>query len=110
MAQNTPHKESHDLMEVREGMPIYDSEGRKAGTVTYVQFPSEMAEPDLMGEAAYLPNNMPPDMRARLLREGFVQIEGGLFSPDRFILPHQILRVEDDHIELTITKDGLLTF
>jgi hypothetical protein len=103
----TSEQEKSLLIGVREGMPVYDSDDRKVGMVKYVQFPNESGDADAQG--AYLPN-VPGDIRARLLSEGFVQTEGGLFSPDRYIMPHQILDVRDDHLRLNVLKDALIKF
>jgi hypothetical protein len=106
----TPDQESQILTGIREGMPIYDAADKKVGTVKYVQFPVETNLSDRVEEPAYLNvlGNIPPDIRARLLREGFVEVEGGLFSSSRYILPHQILEVADDHIRLEVLKDALI--
>ncbi len=103
----SPEKQNQVLASIREGMVIYDWDDKKVGEVKYVQFPSESAE-----ETLFLPgmDKIPPDMRNHLLREGFVMVEGGLFAPDRFIMPNQILEVSDREITLNVLKAELIRF
>jgi hypothetical protein len=102
-----PNKENQVLLRVREGMVIYDWDDKKVGTVKYVQFPGESAE-----ETLFLPgmDKIPHDIQSRLLREGFVMVEGGLLVPDRYILPNQILEVSDREIILNVLKTELIKF
>src|SRR4029079_11416042 len=97
-------QESQVLREVHEGMPVYDWENKKLGTVKYIQFPDENVAVNLTMYITSL-DSVPADMRTRLLREGFVQVEGGLFSPDRYITPDQIFDVFPDHLKLRVIRE-----
>ncbi len=75
----------------------------------YVQFPDESAAVNLTMYITSL-DNVPSDMRTRLLREGFIQVEGGLFAPDRYVTPDQIYDVAHDHIKLRVIREAVLKF
>jgi hypothetical protein len=48
-------------------------------------------------------------VRARLMREGFIRVEGaGLFASDRYILPDQVESLSGDKIRLRVRRDDLL--
>jgi hypothetical protein len=102
-------KEDQMLKDIREGMPVYDWENKRLGTVKYIQFPDENAAVNLTMYIISL-DNVPADMRTRLLREGFVQVEGGLFAPDRYVTPDQIFMVTNDHIKLRVIREAVLKF
>lgn len=101
-------RESNVLWQIREGIPVYDWDSQHVGDVNYVQFPGELAEEDNeLGE--YL-MHMPEDIRDLLLREGFVQVEGGLVWPDYYVRPGQILEVDDKGIRLNVMKAEIMRF
>lgn len=96
-------KESHILGQIREGMVVYDWDNRKVGTVKYVQFPNEKIPISGLDHA--------PDVaRNRLIREGYIQVQAGLFALDRYVLPEQVLEINDGHIILNYLKIELLQF
>src|SRR4051794_3920515 len=101
--------EAKFLREIHEGMQVYDWENKKLGTVKYVQFPDENVAVNLTMYITSL-DSVPSDMRTRLLREGFVQVEGGLFSPDRYITPDQIIEVTHDRVKLRVIREAVLKF
>jgi hypothetical protein len=48
------------------------------------------------------------EVRDLLLRHGFIRLNaGGLFAPDRYIMPDMISSVSDDVVVLTLSKDEL---
>jgi hypothetical protein len=54
-------------------------------------------------------DDLPEVLRARLLREGFVQIDSaGIFKADRFATPAQIADVADEGVMLNVTDDQLM--
>jgi hypothetical protein len=54
-------------------------------------------------------DDLPEELRARLLREGFVQIDStGIFKADRFATPEQIADVADEGVMLNVTDDQLM--
>ncbi len=59
--------------------------------------------------AAFDEDNVPQELRERLQRMGFARLNSkGLFSSDRYVLPEQISRVEDDKVYLKTKKDELI--
>jgi hypothetical protein len=102
-------QEAQTLQGIHEGMQVYDWENKRLGTVKYVQFPDENVAVNLTMYITSL-DSVPSDMRTRLLREGFVQVEGGIFSPDRYITPDQIYDVTRDHVKLRVIREAVLKF
>jgi hypothetical protein len=59
---------------------------------------------------AFAPDDMPEELRERLLREGYIRLDtAGLFAVDRYILPEQIMGRDGDALVLKVTKDELMT-
>jgi len=108
---NQPYSlmESQILWQPREGMRVYDVENEYVGRVRYVQFPTDMAE-EAVALAERQLIHIPEELRGKLVRDGFVQVGGGLFSPDYYILPGQISTVTDDGIALNIAKDEIVRY
>ena len=101
-------RDSNVLWQIREGIPVVDWDTQLVGDVKYVQFPSELAgEENQSGE--YL-RHLPEDVRDLLLREGFIQVEGGLLWPDYYVRPGQILEVDDKGIMLNVMKAEIMRF
>lgn len=118
------------LTQVREGMAVYDSTDRRIGTVrqVYMGNTAEMGTAPGEGPAtggltgdrddSILDNlaaaigggeTLPQAFRARLEREGYIQIDGaGLFASDRFATPNQIADVRGDRVALNVTSDELI--
>ncbi len=121
-----------DLTKVREGMKVYDRTGKDIGKVDRVYMGSVSEKQDEYGEGAstpsspgrgplpdtlmkdvvkaFDPNEQLPDvLQKRLLREGFVRVEGGgLFGADRYVTPDQIASVSGDRVDLRVAKDELI--
>jgi hypothetical protein len=108
---------------VRDGMKVVDSEGKNVGKVEFVKMGDAGAvteqgnEPQntgLIGNIAQAVGSDPePDvpgpMRARLLRSGYVKIDGGFFfGTDRYVSPDQIANVQGDTVHLRAMKDELV--
>lgn len=118
------------LRNIREGMEVYDSQGDKIGTVEDLYFGASSDEMDKHGvgaatapdpklrennlvddiaEGIFGGDDLPKEMRKRLINEGFLRIDSaGLFASDRYVLSEQIARVHDDHVHLNVTRDQLL--
>ncbi|HEX3053931.1 MAG TPA: hypothetical protein VHP83_24965, partial [Aggregatilineaceae bacterium] len=45
-------------------------------------------------------DDMPENVRARLLRYGFIRVDTGLLSRDRFITPEEIEGISSDRVEV----------
>jgi hypothetical protein len=105
---------------VREGMRVIDSAGEEIGTVELVK----MGDPEAVtaeGEdiadeglfdtvggifGAGSEPDLPRTLRGRLLRYGFIKIDGkGLFSKDRYVKADRIAGVSGDTVRLNVPKD-----
>ncbi len=124
-----------DLTKVREGMKVYDRNGKDIGKVDRVYMGSVSEKQDEYGEGASTPSSpgsgtaapargtivgnvarafgddeeLPDVLQKRLLREGFVRVEGGgLLGADRYVTPDQIVSVSGDRVDLRVAKDELI--
>jgi hypothetical protein len=108
------------LTYVREGMKVYDVEGNEIGTVEEVYFGSggvtaDLPETydndilDIIKSAFGGDYNIPDEIKERLIRKGYVRIDGmGLLDRDRFVMPEQIAHVSDEGVRLRTDDDQLL--
>lgn len=116
---------------VHEGMEIFDSTGERLGTVDEVRFgaiadatseydpgPARPAagqsEPGAgsLVEAvaeAFDPNTVPSELLARLRHQGFIRVDGTLFSNDRYIMPDQIDYVDNEGVHLNVIREKLIS-
>ena len=109
---------------VRDGMKVMDSEGKNIGTVEFVKMGdpgaateqgNELPDTGLLGDVAQAVGgderepDVPGPMRARLLRSGYLKIDGGFFfGTDRYVSPDQIASVMGDTVHLRAMKDQLV--
>ena len=108
---------------VRDGMKVVDSEGKNVGTVEFVKMGdpgaateqgNETQDTGLLGNmAAAVGGDPEPDvpgpMRARLLRSGYLKVDGGFFfGTDRYVAPEQIANVQGDTVFLRAMKEQLV--
>jgi hypothetical protein len=117
---------------INEGMIVYDHEGEVVGTVQVVYFggASEKAvkkelhakeAPDVEASendsSTFSANNVPEELRDRLMRQGYVLVTGpDLTGVKRFLTAEQIEGVFSEEIEgvmkdtvrLRVTRDELL--
>jgi hypothetical protein len=120
---------SRILLQVYEGMAVYDQTGNKIGTVEYVYL-GELTEPDEefgqeqlastlessdgsliedFARAIVLTEQVSDTLRERLLCHGFMRINStGFFSADRYVMPTQIASVADDRIMLCVSREKLI--
>jgi hypothetical protein len=119
---------ANTLRYVEEGMKVFDRDRHEIGKVEYVQFgdddPStpevEAAAPntleqgrdtllDNIAEAFTAGDEVPEEIREKLLQQGFVRIDAaGIFAADRYVTPEQIDSVSGDGLMLNVTKDQLV--
>lgn len=121
---------SGPLTQVREGAAVYDRSDRKIGTVREVYLGDTTAEERATGQepatteviddrndsllahvadAFAGPARVPETLRARLLREGYIEIDSsGFFAGDRFATADQIAAVENDRVVLRVDRDELI--
>jgi hypothetical protein len=114
------------LKKIEEGMKVYDNTGDKIGTVEFIHF-SEANGSEHTGAAAppsepvrldpieilrkvFGADNLPEEMRERLLMQGFIKIDSAkLFGADRYVMLDQISKVDEDGVHLTVEdSEGLL--
>jgi hypothetical protein len=107
---------------VREGMRVIDAAGDEIGEVALVK----MGDPDTITVGADAPRDgglfqdfaevfgyeqepdLPPALRERYLRRGFIKVEGaGLFGADRYVPADQIASVSTDAVRLRVAADRL---
>lgn len=115
---------------IHKGMTVYDSNNKKAGTVKDYYFGASSDEMEQHGVGAatapdpslrhdtlvddvakelFDKDNLPDEMRQRLINEGFIRIDsGGLFSSDRFAIADEIDHVGGENVYLNVPRDGLL--
>jgi hypothetical protein len=112
---------------VEEGMRVFDREHHEIGKVEWVQFGDddpETPEVEATGLSAtrdrsdtliqniaeaFRPDDLPEEVRARLLHQGFVRIDAdGLFAADRYVTPEQIDSISPDGLMLNVSKDELV--
>lgn len=120
------------LKSAHKGMQVLDNANKRIGTVKDIYFGADSDEMSKHGAgAATAPNpsvrenslvedlarglvdfpgeDLPQEMRQRLINEGYLQIDtAGILRSDRFILPEQIVRVGDDNVYLNVSLEGLL--
>jgi len=119
---------AHTLKFIEEGMKVFDRERHEIGKVEYVQFGDD--DPETPQVEAAAPNTLdsrdrslvddiamaftasdelPEEIRGRLLEQGFVRIDAnGIFAADRYVTPAQIDSVSGDGVMLNVTKDELV--
>jgi hypothetical protein len=116
------------LENIKTGMRVFDQADNEIGTVDYVKLSDEDptqpgvetrtvhpiqqdSNDSLVGNMleVFSPDDIPEELRERLLREGFVRVESdGLFHADRYILPNQIHSVNEGEVRLNVMKAALI--
>ena len=94
---------------ISEGMIVYDSAGQVVGTVQVVYFggaSEEAIQRALHSEAgANDLSNLPKDLGARLMTQGYVTVNGpDLTGANRYLRPEQIAGVFPREIEGVVTE------
>jgi hypothetical protein len=116
------------LRSIREGMPVVDADGDEVGTVDKVflgDLSDEMIEDRGAGATspafdmaqrddliavladALMPNELPEELAERLMNNGYILMNVGLFRRDRFIMPDRIAGVYDGKVRLTVSRDQM---
>jgi hypothetical protein len=118
------------LTRIHEGMDVYNHDDDRIGKVESIYFGSVGTEEAATGTGAATADNpamrergflddlanvfrddddLPDELRERLLRRGFIRIDSsGLFSSDRYATPEQIAAVHEDRVILRTDKEGLI--
>ncbi|MER7367944.1 DUF2171 domain-containing protein [Nonomuraea wenchangensis] len=110
------------ISQVHTGMKVVDRDGKEVGTVELVKMGDPQAAttdgqqpgrspgfvPVLSDVFGHAEPDLPPALAARLLRTGFVKVDGrGLFARDLYVAPEQVARIEDNVVHLS-TDGGSL--
>lgn len=110
---------------VREGMTVVDSAGDDVGKVeglkmgdpgAVTEAGNELQDTGFLGDVAraFVGDEREPDVpapaRARLLRSGYVKVDGAgfLFETDRYVPADMIASVDGDTVHLRVPKDRLI--
>ena len=109
---------------VREGMTVVDSAGEKVGKVEGLKMGdpeaateqgNELQDTGLLGNIAEAfggderEPDVPGPLRARLLRTGYIKVDGGfLIETDRYVPADRIASVQGDTVHLSLPKDRLI--
>lgn len=116
------------LRDIHQGMKVYDSRDHEIGKVEWVQIGADnpstpeleanstegMEEPERHGllddiANAFRTDDLPEEIRQRLLMQGFVRIDAdGIFAADRYVTPEQIAGVSEDKLRLSVEKSELM--
>lgn len=118
------------LMQIHTGMKVYDRNEHEVGTIEYVQFTDEdpthpgpetatetvdKTSPERHGfvqdiaKAVAGSDNIPEEVRQKLLRDGYIKIDTGLLRSDVYALPNQVSSVSDEKVYLEVTHDELIS-
>lgn len=115
---------------IQEGMTVYDRQNQRLGEVETVHFgaasaeqlahgtgPTEVTKADMpysgpvtnIVGSLFEPSEVPQELADKLYRTGFVRIDSaGLFASDRYIMPNQIEKVDEDSVYLRVGSDDLV--
>jgi hypothetical protein len=112
---------------IKKDMPVYDRYDEKVGTVAEIRFGDDdprTPEPESvqasapqeqgstlvedLAQAFRAGPNLPPPLRARLDRMGYLKLAGGLFQKDTYVLPNQIAQVDEERVTLSVPGGELV--
>jgi hypothetical protein len=106
-----------------EGMRVLDRDGTEVGTVEQVKLGDPGAVTtqgqragEVSGLIGFVVNSvagsepdLPGTLAARLLRLGYIKIDGGLFGPDRYAAADEIAEAGDGLVRLRVPAGQLPT-
>jgi hypothetical protein len=110
------------VAQVREGMRVVDSTGADVGTAEMVKLgdPEAVTPQGQTAGTSGLMDSMaqafgggeprvPDELAARMLRVGFVKVDGpGLLDRDRYVPADQVASVVDGVVHLTVAREALV--
>lgn len=112
------------IARVREGMSVVDVDGEKVGDVSLVHLGDPEAitlagqegadeDRDFLEDIAAVfgggeEPKVPEAIRRRMIREGFIKIDGGLLRHDWYAMADQVAAVAGDTVRLNVDKDDLI--
>lgn len=105
--------------DIQIGTRVFDSEGRHIGRVDDLKYPgnSTLSEGGAAHDAiivdavadAFGQDQVPEPLRSQLLRDGYIHLDAhGLFARDRYVLPEQISKRDEEGLFLNVTIDALI--
>lgn len=95
------------LMGIQEGMPVFDLNNRRVGTVKHVQFADDMIEDAFVADDLTV-QNADETVRRRLLKAGFIKINTGLLRRDQYATSDMIEYVGGDGVQLNVLRERLM--
>lgn len=116
LEQFPPH---HENEFISEGMLVHDQAGKIVGKVKLVYSGGASdaaiaralrlrAAAPLRAPVPFGDDDLPPELLERMLREGYIQIEGpGIRNAQRYVLPEQVASVAGNRVRLYATRDEL---
>ncbi|MCC6613337.1 MAG: hypothetical protein IT320_07645 [Anaerolineae bacterium] len=96
------------LLDIHEGMAVFDRNEDKVGTVRYVRFGDDSAD-DMTPSDDSRVDHAPRALRTRMLQSGFFRINNGLLRRDCYATPDIVSRVDDEGVHLNVAKDLMMT-
>jgi len=96
------------LLEIHEGMLVFDRNEDKVGTVRYVRHGDDSAD-DMTPSDDSRVDNAARALRARMLKSGFFRINNGLLRRDCYATPDVVAWVADGGVHLNVAKDLMMT-
>jgi hypothetical protein len=109
-------QQSRDRLDIldafRRGMPVYDNEYIKVGTVARIYWGADIEHPDSDDfEATFRGVIGLSHEDASLFRlEGCIKVDTGLFTGDYYVLPQQVAYISKESVFLLLRRDGLMLF
>jgi hypothetical protein len=124
-------EENNALDAVREGMRVHDAKNTRVGTVTDVvlgnveNVPTNSELSDTPGVvaaaapyggmgssnpaiAAFDSTGLPEPLAARLRRNGYIKVDGGLLAGKFYVQPHQVASVTENEVHLNVPKTEVI--
>ena len=100
------------LAAIRRGMPVYDSEYIKLGTVTRIYWGADTAHPNSDDfQVTFLGvSKLPPETATLIREEGCIRVDSGLLAADYYVLPHQVANITEEGMFLLVRGDGVLMY
>jgi hypothetical protein len=109
----------HVLSRIHKGMKVHDSRGQEIGQVVHIYFGMVNAEAIERGYGTASPpdprlkdeefvDDVVEELRYRLVREGFIEIQSNAFDSPRYIPPECIAQVTSSGVFLGTSGDLLI--
>ena len=106
---DTEPRKPEEFDYIPENLPVFDTNGKKVGTVKYFQAPSTSDNPNLSKFPLDLRNSsMPDEVIYRMLNAGFICVDAGLLAKDRFVFLRQINQVRNGEVYLDVSVHDLI--